>query len=69
MNLYYYEECKGVGCHPVLPSSSVIVLPAAKKIATKLKDRTLDALSRTPKVPPTSQLNSSWFTSSTTLSK
>jgi hypothetical protein len=19
INLYYYEECKGVGCHPVLP--------------------------------------------------
>jgi hypothetical protein len=64
-NLYYYEECKGVGCHPVLPlprsapPSSVIV--AAKKIANKLKNRTLDALSGTPKLPPTSQLNPCWF--------
>jgi hypothetical protein len=35
--LYYYEECKGVGCHPVLPSIDsalpfVIVPPASKKL-------------------------------------
>jgi hypothetical protein len=57
--LYYYEECKGVGCHPVLPSPVLphhsVTVPQQKNIPTVAQGSNRVSLEQTAYHPPSSQ--------------